>query len=249
MTERDTTPEPGTGPTTGAATRPTGAGDGPDGRTERSTPPAASRGAGDEPAAGGPAHGPDDGTATGTDEPSHPARRFWSTRRLPAAALAVLLLAALGPLLYDIVAVRADRPASAWRTELADQLARRSLDDPWVVAVAAALVLVGLALVVAALTPGLRGLLPMRRSDPRVRPGIERNAAAQVVRDRAMGVAGVRSVRVRVGRSRVRVSARAHFRDLDEVRADLDGAMRLALAELDLAHRPALRVQVGRPAG
>ncbi|WP_209313145.1 DUF6286 domain-containing protein [Streptomyces lonarensis] len=160
----------------------------------------------------------------------------------------MLLLAALGPLLYDVAAVRADRPAAAWRTELADQLAARSLDDPWVVAIAVALVVVGLALIVAALTPGLRGVLPMRRTDARVRPGIERNAAAQVVRDRAMDVAGVMSVRVRVGRSRVRVAARAHFRDLDEVRADLDGAMRHALAELDLAHRPALTVQVSRPA-
>ncbi|WP_338320755.1 DUF6286 domain-containing protein [Streptomyces lonarensis] len=200
------------------------------------------------PATGGPAHVDDGRPLDTTDEPSHPARRFWSARRLPAAALAVLLLAALGPLLYDVAAVRADRPAAAWRTELADQLAARSLDDPWVVAIAVALVVVGLALIVAALTPGLRGVLPMRRTDARVRPGIERNAAAQVVRDRAMDVAGVMSVRVRVGRSRVRVAARAHFRDLDEVRADLDGAMRHALAELDLAHRPALTVQVSRPA-
>ncbi|NJP68956.1 DUF6286 domain-containing protein [Streptomyces spiramenti] len=163
-------------------------------------------------------------------------------------ALAVLLLAALGPLLYDVVAVRAERPAAAWRTELADQLANRTLDDPWVLAVAAALLLLGIALVVAALTPGLRGVLPMRRADTRVRPGVERNAAAQVVRDRAMEVAGVLSVRVRVGRSRVRVSARAHFRDLDEVRTDLDSAMHHAVEELDLAHRPALTIQVSRPA-
>nr|WP_157996795.1 DUF6286 domain-containing protein [Streptomyces otsuchiensis] len=189
-------------------------------------------------------------TARYEPEPSdggRPAGRFWSVRRLPAGAVALVLLAACGLLLFDVVAVRADRRAAAWRTELADQLATRTLDDPWVIAVAAVLVLAGVWLLLFALTPGLRGLLPMRRESDLLRPSIERNAAAQVIRDRAMDISGVQAVRVRVGRSRVRVAARAHFRDLDEVRSDLDAVLDHTVRELSLARPPSLSVQVRRP--
>jgi hypothetical protein len=176
-----------------------------------------------------------------------PAKRFWSVRRTPAGLVALALLAAVGLLLYDIASVRADRPATAWRTTLAEQLAVRRLDDAWVVVAASAVVLLGLWLVVLAITPGLRGLLPMRRDSQHLRAGIERHAAAQVLRDRAMDVSGVQSVRVVVGRSRVRVSARAHFRDLTDVRSDLEAVLEHTIDELALARRPALSMQVSRP--
>jgi alpha-beta hydrolase superfamily lysophospholipase len=62
-----------------------------------------------------------------------------------------------------------------------------------------------------------------------------------------MEVSGVQTVQVRMGRSRASVRARAHFRDLDDVRADLDEALGTALKELGLARRPELAVHVGRP--
>lgn len=176
-----------------------------------------------------------------------PATRFWSVRRVPAGLVALALVAAVGLLLYDIASVRTDRPATAWRTTLAEQLAVRRLDDVWVVLAACALVLLGVWLLVLAITPGLRGLLPMRRDSAELRAGIERHAAAQVLRDRAMDVSGVQSVRVVVGRSRVRVTARAHFRDIDEVRGDLEAVLRHTIDELALAHRPTLSLQVSRP--
>ncbi|AWI28677.1 MULTISPECIES: DUF6286 domain-containing protein [Streptomyces] len=177
--------------------------------------------------------------------------RFWSRRRVPAALLALLVAAGAGLLLFDIASVRAGRPGMRWRRSLAGELASRPLDDTWVLAGAAAAVLAGVWLVVLAVTPGLRNLLPMRRraGDADVRAALDRDAAELVLRDRAVEVSGVQSVRVRVRRSRVAVRAVSHFRELDEVRSDLDTALGDGIRELGLVRRPALSVQVRRPAG
>ncbi|WP_319055485.1 DUF6286 domain-containing protein [Streptomyces europaeiscabiei] len=174
-------------------------------------------------------------------------KRFWSARRAPAGILAVLLLAGAGLFLYDVAAVRADRPAMQWRRSLARELAERPLDDTWVLVGAAVAVLLGLWLFVLAVTPGLRDVLPMRRVHPDVRAGLHRGAAALTLRDRAMEVSGVRSVRVRAGRRRVDVRAVSHFRELDEVRADLDVTLADGIRGLGLARPPALSVHVRRP--
>ncbi|GHF72366.1 hypothetical protein GCM10010218_62080 [Streptomyces mashuensis] len=176
-----------------------------------------------------------------------PARRFWSVRRLPAVLVAAALLAASGLTLYDVVAVRAHRTGMAWRRALAHQLATRHLDDPWVLAGASLALLLGLWLFVLAVTPGLRRLLPLRTDDPDVRAVLDRRAAALVLRDRAMEVPGVRSVRVGVGRRVVRARAQAHFRALDEVRRDVDSVLTDAVRELGLTRAPVLSVRVGRP--
>ncbi|MGW0184776.1 DUF6286 domain-containing protein [Streptomyces sp. NPDC003362] len=184
-------------------------------------------------------------------EPAPPAkragRRFWSARRVPAGIVAVLLLGVSGLFLYDIAAVRADRPAMRWRRELARQLAERPLDDPWVLTGAGVAAALGLWLVVLAVTPGLRALLPMRGTRPDVRAALHRPAAATVLRDRAMEVAGVQSARAKVRRRKATVRAVSHFRELDDVRADLDAVLGDALAGLGLAHPPALSVRVRRP--
>ncbi|MEU1461776.1 DUF6286 domain-containing protein [Streptomyces sp. NPDC005727] len=173
--------------------------------------------------------------------------RFWSPRRVPAGVVALLLLAGAGVLLYDVVAVRAHRPAMHWRRALARQLAERPLDDVWVLAGAGVAAVLGLWLIVLAVTPGLRALLPMRRPHPDVRAGLRREAAALVLRDRALEVSGVREARVRMRRRRARVRALAHFRDLDEVRADLDDVLTDAVRGLGLSRPPALSVSVRRP--
>ncbi|WP_432071151.1 DUF6286 domain-containing protein [Streptomyces sp. AA1529] len=176
------------------------------------------------------------------------AGRFWSVRRGPSAVVALLLFAGTGILLYDAASVRAGRAGMAWRRTLTDELASRRLDDVLMLAGAAVLAALGLWLLVLALTPGKRSLLTMRPDVPRVRAGLERSAAALVLRDRAMEVSGVQAVRVTVSRRRVRARATAHFRDLDRVRGDLDGALRSGIAELGLARRPGLAVRVRRPA-
>ncbi|MGJ7416340.1 DUF6286 domain-containing protein [Streptomyces sp. NPDC003444] len=183
----------------------------------------------------------------GTTAPAAPARRFWAVRRVPAALLAAVVLGGAGLLLYDVAAVRADHSAMAWRKETAEGLATRPLDSTWVMAGASLAALIGLWLLFLALTPGLRSVLPMRRDHPDVRAGLDRKAAALILRDRAMEVSGVQSAKVRVRRSKAAVRAVSHFRDLDEVRADLERAVTTGIDELGLAHPPAPKVRVARP--
>ncbi|GGZ34234.1 DUF6286 domain-containing protein [Streptomyces poonensis] len=174
-------------------------------------------------------------------------RRFWSARRVPAAVLALLLLAGAGLLLYDIAAVRAGRTAMEWRRTLARELAARPLDDTWVLVGAGITAALGLWLLLLAVTPGLRKVLPMRRLHTDVRAGLHRDAAALVLRDRAMEVAGVRTVRVRVRRTKADVRAVAHFREVDEVRADLENVLADGVRRLGLSRPLALTVQARRP--
>ncbi|GAA4925098.1 DUF6286 domain-containing protein [Streptomyces coeruleoprunus] len=192
---------------------------------------------------------PDDAPEEAAPPVGHPARehRFRADRRVPAALVALAVAAAAGLLLYDIASVRAGRPAMRWRRVLADELATRPLDDPWMSAGAGVAAALGVWLLVLAVTPGLRGLLPMRHGAAPVRAALARDAVALVLRDRALDVPGVRSVRVRAGRSRAAVRAVSHFRDLDDVRDDLEAALRGGIQDLGLARPPALSVRVTRP--
>ncbi|MEU3886498.1 DUF6286 domain-containing protein [Streptomyces sp. NPDC029041] len=173
--------------------------------------------------------------------------RFWSARRVPASVVALLLVGLAGLFLYDIVSVRAGRPGMYWRRELARQLAERPLDDTWVLVGAGVAAVLGLWLLILAATPGLRDVLPMRRTHTEVRAGLHRDAAATALRDRAMEVAGVQSARVRVRRRRADVRATAHFREVDDVKTDLDGVLADAVGGLGLSRPPALSVRVRRP--
>ncbi|MFF9221733.1 DUF6286 domain-containing protein [Streptomyces viridosporus] len=192
------------------------------------------------------------GATAAIDASDRSARRFWSARRIPAAVVALLSAAAVGLLLYDVVSVRAGRSAMHWRRRLAEELATRPLDDIWMIVGAALAMALGLWLFLLAVTPGLRRLLPMRQPSGipgtgEVRAGLDRRAAALVLRDRAVQVPGVRSAQVAVGRRKVKARARAHFRDLEEVRADLDATLREAVRALGLARQPKLTVHVRRP--
>ncbi|MFE2584227.1 DUF6286 domain-containing protein [Streptomyces sp. NPDC059378] len=178
-------------------------------------------------------------------------RRFWSARRVPAAIVALLAAAGTGLLLYDLVAVRAGRPAMSWRRRLADELATRPLGTGWLIGGAVLAMAVGLGLLILAVTPGLRRLLPMQPPADGcagdVRAGLDRSAAALMLRDRAMEVPGVQSARIDVGRRRIRARVRSHFRGLEEVRADLETALENGVRQLGLARTPALSLRVRRP--
>ncbi|MFI9105022.1 DUF6286 domain-containing protein [Streptomyces fildesensis] len=193
---------------------------------------------------------PDGSGGSAAERPAEPpagrAARFWSERRVPSALTALVVLGAAGILLYDIAAVRTDRAAMSWRPRLARELATRPLDNALVITAAAAAAVIGLWLIVLAVTPGLRDILPMRRSLTGVRAGLDRHAAELTLRDRAMEVSGVHTVRVRVGRRHITARAASHFRDLDEVRADLDAALAEGLVQLGLARPPSLGVHVQR---
>lgn len=175
------------------------------------------------------------------------AKRFWSQRRVPAALAALVIFCGIGLLLYDIAAVRAEHPAMFWRRRLAVELDQQPLDDTYVLLAACAAMALGALLILLAVTPGLRALLPMRRDVPHVRAGLDRKAAALILRDRALEVAGVQSAKVRVRRRKVRARARSHFRELDDVRTDLDNALGAGLEQLGLDKPLSLAVRVRRP--
>ncbi|GAA1590948.1 DUF6286 domain-containing protein [Streptomyces globosus] len=207
-------------------------------------------------------------TAPAPPAPRRPVRRFRSARRLPAALLALALLAAAGLLLYDLAAVRAGRPALQWRRAVADALDRYAPADPEALVAAGVLAAVGAVLMLLALAPGLRRILMMLPPEPEpghkpaagaagdagggpaagVRAGIGRRDAARVLRDRVLEVPGVRSARVRVRRRRIAVAATSHFRELDDVRADLERVLAAGIGELALARPPHPRVRVARAA-
>jgi hypothetical protein len=175
------------------------------------------------------------------------AKRFWAGRRVPSALTAAVVLGLSGLFLYDVASVRSGRKAMRWRKKLADELATRHLDDVWVILGAAVCAALGLWLLVLALTPGERSVLPMaRRGDAGVRAGLDRHAAALTLRDRAMEVAGVRWARVSVGRRRIKARAASHFRELTDVRRDLTTALDDAVRQLGLARPPSLHVHVRR---
>ena len=68
----------------------------------------------------------------------------------------------------------------------------------------------------------------------------------KLVRYWAMEVAGVQSARVRMRRKKADVRPVSHFRELDDVRADLDVTLTEAITALGLARPPALSVHVAR---
>ncbi|MFD6228721.1 DUF6286 domain-containing protein [Streptomyces sp. NPDC060232] len=172
-----------------------------------------------------------------------PTRRPWSARRIPAALTALVVAAASGALLFDIGRVRAGGNAAAWRTSLAYELAARPLDDVWMQVGAAALTLLGLWLIVLALTPGLRHRYPLESPDARVRAVLDRDAAVLLLRDAALRVPGVSGAKVRMRRHRVAARADVRFRSPAEVRADLVGTLREQIDRLGLADPPGLSVR------
>ncbi|MER5903291.1 DUF6286 domain-containing protein [Streptomyces mirabilis] len=180
------------------------------------------------------------------DDGVHRAHRPWSARRIPAALVASVILVAAGAALFDVVAVRAGRPAAAWRRHLADELATRPVDDIWMLTGAAVAAAVGLWLIVLTLTPGLRHWLPLRSPAPWLRASLDRDGAADLLRDAAMRVPGVSAARVRVRRHRVKARADVRFRDPQQVKDNLTAVLDQERDRLVLARPPRIVVRVRR---
>ncbi|MET8767414.1 DUF6286 domain-containing protein [Streptomyces sp. NPDC004658] len=191
------------------------------------------------------------GPTSGERDAGHRSHRPWSARRIPAALVASVILVAVVAALIDIIAVRAGRPAVAWRRLLADELATRAVDDVWVLTGAAVAAAVGAWLIVLALTPGLRHWLPQRSPAhcPRLRAALDRDGAASLLRDAALRVPGVGAARIRVRRHRIKARADARFRDPRQVKDDLTAVLDEERDRLALARPPRIRVRVRRHTG
>ncbi|AYN43696.1 hypothetical protein D9753_16855 [Streptomyces dangxiongensis] len=190
--------------------------------------------------------GPD--PTSGRRDAGHRSHRPWSARRIPAALVASVILVAAVAALIDVIAVRAGRPAAAWRRHLAAELATRSVDDVWMLTGAAVAAAVGVWLIVLALTPGLRRWLPQRSPAecPRLRASLDRDGAAGLLRDAALRVPGVGAARVRVRRHRIRARAEVRFRDPRQVKDDLTAVLDEERDRLALARPARIVVRVRR---
>ncbi|MGW1004312.1 DUF6286 domain-containing protein [Streptomyces sp. NPDC002520] len=191
-------------------------------------------------------HAPPPNLTAGEHDRGHRSHRPWSARRLPAALVASLVLVASGAALIDVVAVRAGRPAAAWRRHLADELATRPVDDVWMLTGAAVAAVVGVWLIVLALTPGLRHWLPLRSPAPGLRAALDRDGAADLIRDAAMRVPGVSKARIRVRRHRVKARVDVRFRDPRQVKDDVTSVLSDESDQLALARPPRIVVRVRR---
>lgn len=187
-------------------------------------------------------------TAAGDHSRRHTTHRPWSERRLPAALIAAAIVVAAGAALVDVVAVRAGRQAAGWRKHLAYELATRPVDDVWMLTGAAVAAAIGVWLIVLALSPGLRHLLPLRSPAdcpaPRLRASLDRSGAAALLRDAAMRVPGVSTAHIRVRRHRIKARADVRFRDPQQVKADLAAILDEEREHLALSRPPRIVVRV-----
>ncbi|MFD4020751.1 DUF6286 domain-containing protein [Streptomyces sindenensis] len=159
-------------------------------------------------------------------------RRWWSARPTPVVVAALLGAVAGGLLTADVASVRLlGRAPATWRTDLVDRLAGTSPAAGSVTAAAAAMVVAGLWLLLLACTPGLRKRHVVAGFSARRSIALDRAAVTSVVRDRVLDTDGVDSVRVRVGRRRVRVRADLAFGDRAAAREQACAAAREALAD------------------
>lgn len=172
-------------------------------------------------------------------------RRWWAQRRLPLGVLTLLATLTCGALATDLILVHTGhRPAALWRTGALHWLSAHGPGEPPVTAAALGCALLGVWLIVLAVTPGRRGLLTAHSPAPATRVAVDRGAVAALLRDTAAGTEGVDAVAVRVRRRRATVRAALAFGDRAAARDQITDAARRVLAECGLRRPLRLRVAV-----
>lgn len=179
-----------------------------------------------------------------TNSPSTPGR-WWSGRRTPVALLTSSAALVCGALAVDLVEVHmAHRAAAAWRVSAMHWLSGHGPGDPAVVIAGGLTALLGVWMIVLAVTPGLRHRSTVRTEAARVDAAVDRSAIGSLVRDTAGDVPGITAVRVRVRRRRITVRARLAFGDRAEASAAVTAAAHAAVSSCRLRRAPRVRVTV-----
>ncbi|MEU6815581.1 DUF6286 domain-containing protein [Streptomyces sp. NPDC046860] len=172
-------------------------------------------------------------------------RRWWAERRLPLGVLTLLATLTCGALAADLILVHTGhRPAAAWRTGTLHWLYAHGPGERPVTLAALGCALLGVWLIVLAVTPGRRGLLTAHAPAPATHVAVDRGAVAALLRDTAAATEGVDTVAVRVRRRRVTVRAALAFGDRAAAREQITDAAARALAGCGLRRPPRLRVAV-----
>lgn len=179
-----------------------------------------------------------------TNSPRTPGR-WWSGRRTPTALLTTSAALACGALALDLIQVHtAHHPAAAWRVSAVHWLSAHGPGDPAVVIAGGLTALLGVWMIVLAVTPGLRHRSTVRTTAGRVDAAVDRSAVRSLVRDAVGDVPGITAVRVRVRHRRITVRARLAFGDRAEASAAVTAAANAAVSSCRLRREPRIRITV-----
>ncbi len=172
-------------------------------------------------------------------------RRPWSTRRNASALTALVLTGAGGALLYEEVYIHTGHTAHRWRTWITDALADHSLNNHWVIAGSAVACVLGLWLLLLALTPGRRSVLPMTGAGTNgVRAVLERSAAVALLHRATLEVNGVKGAKVRVGRRRALIRAVVGFGAHEQAAEELTRHLSAERDRMGVVRPPTVKVKV-----
>ncbi|WP_199517295.1 DUF6286 domain-containing protein [Nucisporomicrobium flavum] len=165
--------------------------------------------------------------------------------RLFAFALAIGVVFAATVGVIEVIAQRAHRrPVLLDWPEVHSWATRTSWGAAPVLLLSIGLIVVGLLLLVAQLTPRRPARLPITAGNPATDAAITRGGLAHTLRRAVTDVDGVSRVHVRARRHRARISASTRATDIDAVRATLTETAQRQLDALHLSHPPTLSVRV-----
>ncbi|MEU8269067.1 DUF6286 domain-containing protein [Sphaerisporangium sp. NPDC049002] len=169
---------------------------------------------------------------------------FRPRRTVPAVVTSLLLAAAALVTFVGAVAAlargRAQVPPLTWLAPVG----RTHWSDPAALTTAAVACLLGILLLVLALTPGRPRAIPIASEDPRTVTGITRTGLSRHLATVAAKVDGVSRARVRLRRDRVHVTAATPLRDASGLPDEVTQAVVTRLEELRPLRPVRVRVTV-----
>jgi Family of unknown function (DUF6286) len=166
-------------------------------------------------------------------------------RVVPAVAVAAIVGGLLTTFVVDVVAVQTVGHAVIWPyRSLADHLRIDDWSDSWVIAVAAALVVVGILLLIAAFVPGRYLLLRVADDGTAPAAGVAPRDLRTALRRAATQVDGVGRAKVSADGRRARIDVFTPFGDTPELARSVQVAAASCLDALSLAQAPAIAVRV-----
>ncbi|RJQ89066.1 DUF6286 domain-containing protein [Amycolatopsis panacis] len=163
-------------------------------------------------------------------------------RRATAATLTALVLLA-ACVLVAVVAIQliiGERPWVSY-SAVAGALNRTPWTSWWLELASIVAVVLGLCLLLSAVLPGRRTVLPLRGE---LDSGASRASYRSTLRAAASGVDGVSAAKVRLGRRRVRVRVRTHRTRSEGLSEAVEAAVTRRLDEVGPVEQPAVRVAV-----
>lgn len=191
---------------------------------------------------------PADRTGHGEDERSvrRTVQRQYRTRRtVPAVIVALLIAAASIVIVIEVISRLVDQPLGLLPVDALGDLGRETQwNDPLTVTVAIVAVLLGVLLLVLALTPGRVRARPLRSARPGVAVAVAPGDLERLVAQAAEAVDGVDHASASAGNGRVSVRVNSPLHDPGGLDEQVQQAVSERLDQLGLLDEPQIRVSV-----